>query len=105
MPPVHQKTEARQTPAATAAGKKGGELNFAAMLLQRTRAAAAIRQDSRALERKNTVAGEDFVTAKSSNLSKLKVFVPERTEQNPESTHPPAQAAPEDVHPFARATI
>lgn len=105
MPPVHQKTEARQTPAATAAGKKGGELNFAAMLLQRTRAASANRQDSRALERKNTVAGEDFVTAKSSNLSKLKVFVPERTEQNPESTHPPAQAAPEDVHPFARATI
>lgn len=108
MPPVHQKTEARQTPAATAAtaaGKKGGELNFAAMLLQRTRAASANRQEFRAPERKNTVAGEDFVTTKSSNLSKLKVFVSERTEQNPESTHPPAQDAPEEVHPFVRATI
>lgn len=104
MPPVHQKTEARQTPAATA-GKKGGELNFAAMLLQRARAASANRQDSHVAERKNTVAGEDFVKTKSSNLSKLKVFVSERAEQNPESTHPPAQAAPEDVHPIARATI
>ena len=95
MPKISLKTETRKTPS----GKKGADLNFAAMLLERARAASANRQDSSA-EVKN--AQGDFAP-KSSNLSKLKVFV--SAEENPESAHPPAQTAPEDVHPMARATI
>lgn len=107
MPPVpvmpaQKPTETQKTPVAA----KKHELNFATLLLQRARAASASRQGSNGAELQNEPK-IDFVTQKSSNPSKLKAFLSERKDQNPESAHPPASQAPEDVHPphIARATI
>ena len=93
--------------------------NFAALLLQRSRAAAAKRQ-TRKSETDLAPAAKtdlvDFALPKPKVMNKLKVFVSEnveseqakQAEQAPESTHPPAQTAPEDAYPLGfgtRATI
>ena len=102
--PAQKQTETQKTPVSA---KKHAELNFAMLLLQRARAASASRQGSRGAELQNEPKKIDFVTQKSSNPSKLKAFSSEKKDPNPESAHPPASQAPEDVHPpgIARATI
>eukprot|EP00438_Fugacium_kawagutii_P026992 Skav223998 [mRNA] locus=scaffold2619:1073:11571:- [translate_table: standard] len=78
VPPVPAvPVQVKQLPKGKSPGKTGAEVSFAAMLLQRMRAA---KRDSGANQKVSDRAEQD--------------------EQNPESAHPPAQVAPEDIHPL-----
>lgn len=111
VPPKVTPSQLPQLVHKVAAASPKLNLNFAALLLQRSRAATANRQQQLASKPADDLKKVDFAVPTKPAMSELKAFVSqenEHFEQAPESTHPPVQAAPEDAHPpgfGARATI